>query len=161
MRATGICLAVGVDPSPKRIEGARSRLKHMVNRKVPGREEPGIVTFCTETDLTFPPFESGSPIGGGWWCQNRGLGALRSRMFGNVPGMANCGGCEAEFDVSDARKEYAAEYSSEIDYDDHFEGDLCGSCAIAQTDSWANAGNAILMMNGDMDYDADHVEKYL
>ena len=82
-------------------------------------------------------------------------------MFGSVPGMAKCGECDTEFDVSEAREEYGAEYSREIDYDEQFEGSLCGPCAIAQTESWVNAGNAILMVNGDMDYDADHVEKYL
>jgi hypothetical protein len=75
--------------------------------------------------------------------------------------MAKCGECGTEFDVSEARAEYKAEYSDEIDYDEQFEGGLCGQCAINQTESWSNAGNAILMMNGDMDYDADHVEKYL
>ncbi|WP_327652048.1 hypothetical protein [Micromonospora aurantiaca] len=54
-----------------------------------------------------------------------------------------------------------AEYSREVDYDEHFEGSLCGPCAITQTEWLVNAGNANLMMNGDIDYDGDHVEKYL
>jgi hypothetical protein len=75
--------------------------------------------------------------------------------------MAKCGECETDFEVSEARKEYAAEYSGETDYDEYFEGSLCGPCAIAQTESWVNAGSAILMVNGDMDYDENHVERYL
>lgn len=75
--------------------------------------------------------------------------------------MAKCGECGTEFDVSEAREEYAAEYSSETEYDEQHGGELCGPCAIARTDSWVDAGNAILMVNGDIDYDADHVEKYL
>jgi uncharacterized small protein (DUF1192 family) len=42
MRAKDICLAVGVDPTPKHVEGARARLKRLVNRKILTENEPGI-----------------------------------------------------------------------------------------------------------------------
>ncbi|GIE34862.1 hypothetical protein Ait01nite_079070 [Actinoplanes italicus] len=42
MRARDICLAVGVDPAPKHVEGARARLKRMVSRKILTENEPGI-----------------------------------------------------------------------------------------------------------------------
>ncbi|GAA1649339.1 hypothetical protein [Actinoplanes couchii] len=42
MRAKDICLAVGVDPTPKHVEGARARLKRLVTRKILTENEPGI-----------------------------------------------------------------------------------------------------------------------
>jgi len=41
-------------------------------------------------------------------------------------------------------------------------GDLCFDCAIP-AEVWSNIdlGRAIMMVNGDEDYDADHVENYL
>lgn len=42
MRAKDICLAVDVDPTPKHVEGARARLKRLVNRKILTENEPGI-----------------------------------------------------------------------------------------------------------------------
>jgi uncharacterized small protein (DUF1192 family) len=42
MRAKDICLAVGVDPTPKHVEGARARLKRMVTRAILTENEPGI-----------------------------------------------------------------------------------------------------------------------
>lgn len=42
MRAKDVCLAVGVDPIPKHVEGARARLKRMVTRKILIENEPGI-----------------------------------------------------------------------------------------------------------------------
>jgi hypothetical protein len=46
MRAKDICLAVGVDPAPKHVEGARARLKRMVSRKILTETEPGIFTLA-------------------------------------------------------------------------------------------------------------------
>ncbi|MEU0559478.1 hypothetical protein [Dactylosporangium sp. NPDC006015] len=100
--------------------------------------------------------------GAGGSAVNTGPGVFLACVFGTLRGMAKCGTCEQEFDLSDARQEFATtEYGDETDYDRHFDGELCGECAISQANSWFNAGSAILMMNGDMDYDADHVEKYL
>ncbi|GIF23429.1 hypothetical protein BJ973_004041 [Actinoplanes tereljensis] len=45
MRAKDVCLAVGVDPTPKHVEGARARLKRMVTRKILTEDEPGIFTL--------------------------------------------------------------------------------------------------------------------
>jgi hypothetical protein len=39
------CLAVGVDPAPKHVEGARARLKRMVSRGILTENEPGIFTL--------------------------------------------------------------------------------------------------------------------
>lgn len=41
------------------------------------------------------------------------------------------------------------------------EGEVCSDCSISKFDSEINVGRAIMMMNGDEDYDEDHVEKYL
>lgn len=46
MRAKGICLALGVEPSPKHVEGTRAKLKRMVNRQVLTEDEPGIFTLA-------------------------------------------------------------------------------------------------------------------
>lgn len=46
MRAKDICLAVGVEPIPKHVEGARSRLKRMVTRKILTETEPGVFTLA-------------------------------------------------------------------------------------------------------------------
>lgn len=45
MRAKDICLAVGVEPAPKHVEGTRARLKRMVSRKILTENEPGIFTL--------------------------------------------------------------------------------------------------------------------
>lgn len=45
MRAKGICLALGVEPSPKHVESTRAKLKRMVNRHVLTEDEPGIFTL--------------------------------------------------------------------------------------------------------------------
>ncbi|MEV0158356.1 hypothetical protein AB0H57_32405 [Micromonospora sp. NPDC050686] len=42
MRAKDICLALGVEPSPKHVEGTRAKLKRMVNRHVLTEDEPGV-----------------------------------------------------------------------------------------------------------------------
>ncbi|WFE98593.1 hypothetical protein [Micromonospora sp. WMMD964] len=46
MRAKGICLALGVEPSPKNVEGTRAKLKRMVNHHVLTEDEPGIFTLA-------------------------------------------------------------------------------------------------------------------
>jgi hypothetical protein len=45
MRAKDICLALGVEPLPKHVEGARAKLKRMVTRKILTETEPGIFTL--------------------------------------------------------------------------------------------------------------------
>ena len=75
--------------------------------------------------------------------------------------MEKCCRCEKMFNVSDAREEYNAEFGGAPDYDEEFGGEVCADCAISDTHSNMNLGKAIDMMNGDEDYDADHVEKYL
>ncbi|WP_139062051.1 hypothetical protein [Streptomyces sp. W007] len=78
--------------------------------------------------------------------------------------MTKCAECDKDFDVSDARDEYRAEWSAADEageYDELYEGALCGSCALSQTGSNLNAGQAIMMVNGDMDYDQNHVDMYL
>jgi hypothetical protein len=42
MRAKDICLALGVEPSPKHVEGTRAKLKRMVNRHVLTEDKPGV-----------------------------------------------------------------------------------------------------------------------
>ncbi|GLW36059.1 hypothetical protein [Actinoplanes regularis] len=46
MRAKDICIAVGVDPVPKHVEGTRARLKRMVSRAVLTENEPGIFALA-------------------------------------------------------------------------------------------------------------------
>lgn len=62
--------------------------------------------------------------------------------------------CGTTFNVSAVRDEYH-ELGGEGDYD----GQRCSECAIPTLDT--NLGRAIDMMNGDEDYDEEHVEKYL
>jgi hypothetical protein len=45
MRAKDICVAVGVEPSPKHVEGARARLKRLVSREILTELEPGVFTL--------------------------------------------------------------------------------------------------------------------
>ncbi|MDG4757254.1 hypothetical protein [Micromonospora sp. WMMD710] len=46
MRAKGICLALGVEPSPKHVEATRAKLKRMVNHQVLTEDEPGMFTLA-------------------------------------------------------------------------------------------------------------------
>jgi len=46
MRAKDICLALDVEPLPKHVEGARAKLKRMVNRNILTEEPPGIFTLA-------------------------------------------------------------------------------------------------------------------
>jgi len=48
MRAKGICLALGIEPSPKHVEGTRAKLKRMVIRRVLTEDEPGVFTLTTK-----------------------------------------------------------------------------------------------------------------
>ncbi|THA90184.1 hypothetical protein E6R61_21015 [Streptomyces sp. LRa12] len=77
--------------------------------------------------------------------------------------MAKCVECGTAFEIEDARKEYNDEFNGDPDFDDEGfgEGELCGGCAASVTSSAMNHGNAILMMNGELDYDDEHVQKYL
>ncbi len=45
MRAKGICLALGVEPLPKHVEGTRAKLKRMVNHHVLTEDQPGVFTL--------------------------------------------------------------------------------------------------------------------
>ena len=45
MRAKDICIALGVEPSPKHVEGARAKLKRMVNRQILTEDKPGVFTL--------------------------------------------------------------------------------------------------------------------
>jgi hypothetical protein len=66
------------------------------------------------------------------------------------------------FSVPAARNAYNEVLDAEGDYDEDHGGDLCFDCAIPpDVASNMNLGHAIMMLNGDEDYDADHVEKYL
>jgi len=75
--------------------------------------------------------------------------------------MAKCCRCGKTFKVSDAKDLYDAEFGGELDYDEDYGGEVCADCAICDSQSNINLGSAIDMVNGDEDYDADHVEKYL
>jgi hypothetical protein len=76
--------------------------------------------------------------------------------------MAKCLNCGDTFSVAGVRNEYNNVLDGEGDYDKDHGGGLCFDCAIPpDVASNINLGRAIDMMNGDEDYDADHVEKYL
>lgn len=75
--------------------------------------------------------------------------------------MKRCAECGESFDVDDARDDYNEAFKGELDYDEDFAGEKCGTCAVAQSESEINIGLAIDMMNGETNYDAEHVEKYL
>ncbi|MDQ0664718.1 hypothetical protein QFZ35_003216 [Arthrobacter ulcerisalmonis] len=76
--------------------------------------------------------------------------------------MATCDVCKKEFDVDEAREQFDEEFEGDFDYAEETEGGpQCADCAGARISSDINTGRAIMMMNGDEDYDEDHVEKYL
>ncbi|WNI28649.1 hypothetical protein [Streptomyces sp. ITFR-6] len=76
--------------------------------------------------------------------------------------MTTCVECAEDFDVSDAQREYRAESGGAADeYNELYAGTYCGSCAASQTESNLNTGRAIMMVNGDEDYDQDHVDRHL
>jgi hypothetical protein len=45
MRAKDVCLALGIDPLPKHVEGARAKLKRLVTRDLATEDQPGIFTL--------------------------------------------------------------------------------------------------------------------
>ncbi len=75
--------------------------------------------------------------------------------------MKKCCKCGKKFNVSDAREEYIAEFGIDEEYDEEYGGEVCADCAISETQSNVNAGKAIDMMNGEEDYDDEHVKNYL
>jgi hypothetical protein len=46
MRAKDICLALGIEPLPKHVEGTRAKLKRMVSRQILTESEPGIFALA-------------------------------------------------------------------------------------------------------------------
>ena len=42
MRAKDICLALDIEPLPKNVEGARAKLKRLVNREIVTEKQPGV-----------------------------------------------------------------------------------------------------------------------
>jgi hypothetical protein len=91
-------------------------------------------------------------------------GATGESEASSVSIMTTCVSCGTSFDVSDARDQYRSEFGGAADegeYDEQFGGEVCANCAISETESNLNAGRAIMMMNGDEDYDEKHVERYL
>lgn len=87
--------------------------------------------------------------------------------------MAKCDNCGERFSVDATRNDYNSLDDIEGmedawgntltgDYDTDHHGQLCFDCAIPDDVAGAiNHGQAILMMSGDEDYDAEHVEKHL
>ncbi|GAA3132495.1 hypothetical protein ACFFR3_03340 [Nonomuraea salmonea] len=75
--------------------------------------------------------------------------------------MQKCSNCKTEFDVSDVRDEYNETFDGESDYDEEHGGAICANCAMPDRESNMNLGAAIQMMNGDLDYDDDFVQKWL
>ena len=75
--------------------------------------------------------------------------------------MAKCNSCGNTFSVQEARNEYHQAVGGDGDYDADHGTDRCFDCAMSEDESNRNSGRAILMMNGDEDYDPDHVEEYL
>jgi hypothetical protein len=45
MRAKDVCLALDIEPLPKHVEGARAKLKRLVNREILTETQPGIFTL--------------------------------------------------------------------------------------------------------------------
>lgn len=45
MRAKDICLALGIEPLPKHVEGVRAKLKRLVTRDLITEDQPGIFTL--------------------------------------------------------------------------------------------------------------------
>ncbi|WP_433209563.1 hypothetical protein ACQP1G_42580 [Nocardia sp. CA-107356] len=45
MRAKDICLALGIEPLPKHVEGTRAKLKRLVSREILTEDKPGIFTM--------------------------------------------------------------------------------------------------------------------
>lgn len=77
-----------------------------------------------------------------------------------MPDMTTCGTCGTSFDAPAARAQCREEFGSD-DYDDVCAGEDCGDCSVSTAESNYGSGLAIMMMNGDADYDEEHVERYL
>lgn len=75
--------------------------------------------------------------------------------------MTTCSQCGTAFDVDEARSAHDAEFTGDVEYDDRYDGGLCADCAISETESNMSRGRAILMVNGDEDYDDDFVQQWL
>jgi hypothetical protein len=43
--ATDVCLALGIEPLPKHVEGARAKLKRLVTRDLATEDKPGTFTL--------------------------------------------------------------------------------------------------------------------
>ncbi|MEU2401077.1 hypothetical protein ACF1FC_05340 [Streptomyces sp. NPDC014344] len=70
--------------------------------------------------------------------------------------MPKCVECEKPFEIEDARKEYDAEFKGDPDfYDDAYDGEFCGNCAAAQTDSLIDQGNHVIALSTHPNYDDD------
>ena len=52
MRAKDVCVALDIEPLPKHVEGARAKLKRLVNRKILNETEPGIFTLIPKGTQT-------------------------------------------------------------------------------------------------------------
>lgn len=73
-----------------------------------------------------------------------------------------CGRCGNAFDPEDSKMRYESYFNGELDWDDDYsDNTVCADCAIAESESLINQGSAIMMMNGDEDYDDDFVNKWL
>ena len=71
--------------------------------------------------------------------------------------VAKCLNCGDRFSVPAVRDSYNEVLDGEGDYDEDHGGGLCFDCAIPEEVASNMAlGRAIMMMNGDDDYDADH-----
>lgn len=75
--------------------------------------------------------------------------------------MAKCVRCGTNFGVTDAQGEYNAVFNGDPDYDEIYGGEVCGSCAISDSETLINQGRAIDMMNGEEVYDDDFVQEWL
>lgn len=75
--------------------------------------------------------------------------------------MAKCTECGTSFEIDQERTQFDEEFEGDFDYDEETEGEQCANCAGARISSDVNLGRAIMMMNGDEDYDQNHVETYL
>lgn len=76
--------------------------------------------------------------------------------------MAKCDYCGKRFNLSEAKEMFNEEFG-DVHYDDIYFNDeiICGDCAIEQASSNMAVGRAILMVNGEEDYDDDFVQRWL
>ena len=72
--------------------------------------------------------------------------------------------CGRQFDPSDAKREFNAEFGRALGVDHYTEeygGRVCGICAMEDTGTNMNVGRAIDMVNGEEPYDDDFVQDHL